>query len=62
MVDLDTQFGGLELARFSTAPPAYPTAVRITPGTCRNLASTPQKQPAPNVAVVIVSSPDMPKA
>src|SRR5574337_1335369 len=33
----------------------YPTAVAITPGSRRNSASTPQKQPAPNVAFFIGS-------
>ena len=33
----------------------YPTAVETTPGTRRNAASTPQKQPAPNVAFFIGS-------
>jgi hypothetical protein len=31
----------------------YPTAVEATPGTWRNLASTPQKHPAPKVAFSI---------
>jgi hypothetical protein len=31
-------------------PPENPTAASTTPGRLRNLASTPQKHPAPNVA------------
>src|SRR4051794_39687938 len=34
-------------------PPAYPTRVDFTPANRRNAASTPQKQPAPNVAFSI---------
>jgi hypothetical protein len=31
-------------------PPAQPTAVEMAPSIWRKAASTPQKQPAPNVA------------
>src|SRR3972149_3672493 len=36
-------------------PPAYPTAASVTPCTCRNAFSTPQKHPAPHVALAIWS-------
>src|SRR6266403_5030863 len=35
---------------FSVVPPTYPTAVDNTPFKLRKVSSTPQKQPAPNVA------------
>jgi hypothetical protein len=31
--------------------------VRVTPSICRNAASTPQKQPAPNVAFFSTTPP-----
>jgi len=34
-------------------PPMYPTRVEVTPGSWRNVASTPQKHPAANVAFSI---------
>src|SRR5262245_17494710 len=37
-------------------PPMYPTAAAVTPWILRNAASTPQKQPAPNVACAMESS------
>src|SRR5256714_5288727 len=41
----------------SSVPPEYPTRVSVTPSICRNAASTPQKQPAPNVAFFVTLPP-----
>ena len=38
-------------------PPAYPTSVVKTPGVVRYVSSTPQKQPAPKVAVSVDIEP-----
>src|SRR6266704_1515245 len=35
---------------FGVTPPAYPTAVEITPGIFQNIFSAPQKQPMPKTA------------
>ncbi len=35
---------------FGVLPPAYPTEVDHTPGTCQKISSAPQKQPSPNSA------------
>ena len=35
---------------FGVMPPAYPTEVDQTPGTCQKISSAPQKQPSPNSA------------
>src|SRR3972149_4867610 len=42
---------------FLSSPPLYPTSVDCTPLTLRNAASTPQKQPAPNVAFSVMVQP-----
>ena len=35
---------------FGVRPPAYPTAVEMTPGVCQKVFSAPQKQPRPKTA------------
>src|SRR5215467_14671244 len=40
----------------SFVPPVYPTLVDKTPFTLRKVSSTPQKQPAPNVAFSVCIS------
>src|SRR5260370_10379995 len=41
----------------SVRPPMYPTRVEITPAIWRKVTSTPQKQPAANVAFAIEVAP-----
>ena len=38
---------------FGVWPPAYPTAVVTTPGSCQKSFSSPQKQPRPKTAVFV---------
>src|ERR1700683_1147577 len=38
-------------------PPVEPAVTDVTPGTWRNASSTPQKHPAANVALAMISTP-----